>query len=351
VPTGTAQLAVSAASAPSTTAAANQRPFVYGATVADVSIGTGRSFDLARQAGLTHVLAVLDWTNVARDNDRFAWELGEANDLDNMLAAARASGRRLIIRLDRPRTWSGSLSGLDEARLERITYGIAVHARGVAAAYEFLNEPNLPSEWGGPPDPAGYVRLLRAAQRGLHAGDPSAAVLSAGLAPYTGGRNGAMEDVDFLRAMYAAGGQGSFDGVGVHAYGGDSPPFSDPSKCGLCFRRVELLRRVMTERGDERTPIWITEFGYLHTTDTSLGTYDWMKLAPPEQADYLTGAFAYAYRSWPWAAGIVVFNLDFATVPWNPVNSGAYWFSLVNPDRSARPAFDALRKMDKPGAA
>ena len=119
----------------------------------------------------------------------------------------------------------------------------------------------------------------------------------------------------------------------------------------MCFRRVELLRRVMGERDDADTPVWITEFGYLQTTPTSLGAYDWMKLAPQQQAEYLTGAFAYGYRNWPWLRSLVAFNLDFAAVPWNPPASAPYWFSLLNPDHTPRPAYLALRDMDKPGAA
>ena len=51
---------------------------------------------------------VLNWANVERPDGRFAWDLGEANDLDNFLVAARTNGLRLVIRLDRPRTWTGS---------------------------------------------------------------------------------------------------------------------------------------------------------------------------------------------------------------------------------------------------
>jgi hypothetical protein len=319
-------------------------------TIADASAEPGRSFDLARRAGLTHAYVVIDWANTQPQPGRFAWDLGQASDLDNFLRAARARGLRLIVRLDRPRRWQGSLSGLDPAVMERFAQGVAARARGVGTAYEVLNEPNLPFEWGGPPDAAAYVRLLGAAARGIRRADQDAWVLSAGLAPNTGGQGGSVEDVEFLRRMYAAGASDAFDALGIHAYGGAAAPDGLPPSCGICFRRAERYRQVMLEHGDADTPAWITELGYLHTTGGNLGPYEWMKVSPQQQAGYLTAALRYGYEHWPWLGGAVVFNLDFATVPWNSPTGGAYWFGLLNPDRTPRPAYVALRDMPKPGA-
>ncbi len=350
----TAQATVAAAPSPvmaqATIAAtpspgAQRRPFTLGVTVADASDAPDRSFALARQAGLTHAYVVVDWANVLHEGGRFAWDAGQANDVDNFLRAARAHNVRLVVRLGRPQGWTQSLSRLDPSLMERFAEGVASRARGVAAAYEVLNEPNLSFEWGGPPDPAAYARLLAAAHRGVKRADPAAVVLAAGLSPYTGGQAGTMEDVDFLRSLYAAGAKGTFDALAMHAYGGPRPPDQDPAGCGLCFRRVELYRRVMVERGDAETPAWITEFGYLHATNLALGPYDWMKVSPQQQADYLRAAVEYARRHWTWLEGMVLFNLDFSTVPWNPPTSGAYWFALLNPDRTPRPAYLAVRDL------
>jgi hypothetical protein len=332
-------------------ARAAERSFVYGVTIADASPAAGRSFDLARQAGFTHAYVVLDWANVQPTPGRFAWDDGAPNDLDNFITAARASGLRLIVRLGRPPAWAGAPASLNPADLERLAAGVAARAKGVAAGYEIFNEPNLPYEWGGTPDPAGYARLLAAASRGIKRTDAGALVLAAGLAPHTGGTQGTMEDVDFLRGMYAAGARSSFDVLGIHPYGGNAAPEQDPAACGICFRRAELYRQVMVEQGDEAKSAWVTEFGYLHTTGVDLGQYNWLKVSPEQQATYLSGAFEFGRHNWPWLGGMVVFNLDFDTVPWNPVNLGVYWFALLNPDRSPRPAYLAMKALAKPGAA
>src|SRR5687767_1489857 len=151
--------------------------------------------------------------------------------------------------------------------------------------------------------------------------------------------------------MYAAGARGAFDVLGIHPYGGSTAPESDPSGCGICFRRAEQYRRVMEENGDAATSAWVTEFGYLHTTALDLGQYNWLKLGPDQQASYLTGAFRYGYERWPWLTGMVAFNMDFDTVPWNPPTLGAYWFALLNPDRSPRPVYTAMRDLPKRGAS
>ena len=335
---------------PRPSAASAERPFVYGVTIADASPAAGHGFDTARRAGFTHAYVVLDWQSVAPTRGSFAWDAGRANDLDNFLTAARAYGLRLIVRLGKPAAWAGTPATLSAADMESFAAGVAARARGVAVAYEVLNEPNLAYEWGGQPDAARYAQLLAAARRGIKRGDPDALVVSAGLAPHTGNAPGTIEDVDYLRGLYAAGARGTFDVLGIHPYGGNTAPDADPAECGICFRRAEAYRQVMVENGDAATQAWVTEFGYLHTTATDLGQYNWLKLAPEQQASYLSGAFRYGYEQWSWLGGMVAFNMDFDTVPWNPPTMGAYWFSLLNPDRSARPAYGAMRDLAKPGA-
>src|SRR6266542_3952304 len=239
--------------APRPSAASAERPFVYGVTIADASAAAGHGFDMARRAGFTHAYVVLDWQSVAPARGSFAWDQGRANDLDNYLTAARAYGLRLIVRLGKPAAWAGTPATLTAADMESFAAGVAARARGVAVAYEVLNEPNLSYEWGGQPDAARYAQLLAAARRGIKRGDPEALVVSAGLAPHTGNAPGTIEDVDFLRGLYAAGARGTFDVLGIHPYGGNSAPDADPAECGICLRRAEAYRQVMVENGDGAT--------------------------------------------------------------------------------------------------
>ena len=84
---------------------------------------------------------------------------------------------------------------------------LAQHFGTKVAAYEIWNEEDSSGWWAGGPNPAAYTQLLEATYPAVKAADPSATVVLGGL---TG------NDFEFLEGVYAAGGKGSFDAVGVH---------------------------------------------------------------------------------------------------------------------------------------
>ena len=78
---------------------------------------------------------------------------------------------------------------------------------GGSRRIEIWNEEDNASWWAGAPNPAAYAELLKATYPVVKAADPGATVVLGGL---TG------NDYPFLEGVYAAGGKGSFDAVGVH---------------------------------------------------------------------------------------------------------------------------------------
>ena len=270
------------------------------------------------------------------------------------------------------------------AALQTFAQDLAAHARAchpdLQLAYEVFNEPNLNYEWGATvtaSSAAAYARLLRAAYVGFKAGDPTATVVSAGLAD--GATAPSMNDLDYLQALYRAGARGGshFDAVGTHPYGGTAAPATDPttSACAAtCFRRAERQHAILVRHGDSRTPMWATEVGWLldplsYTgTDEDLGpSFNWMKVPAQVQADDTVGALQYAQQHWPWMARLFVFNLDHSTAMWcgtaqtgyigqcYPPTTSVYWFSTLNGAtdmssptyRSPRPVYTALVGMPK----
>jgi hypothetical protein len=331
---------------PATPAARAHPGLVYGVAVAGISPWT---MDLARRAGFTHVKTVITWRALQSTPRRFEWKSTDENDLDNILQAARSAGLRVVLRVDGGPPWTGgSPASASHEEIFKLFSSLANYAGDRIAAYEVLNEPNLPAEWGGGPDPAGYVRYLRAAYDGVKASQPGALVLGGGLAPATGGQNGTIEDFDYLRAMYAAGAKGAMDGLAVHNYGGSAEPERDPLACNeLCFRRAERYKALLSELGDPDLPIWSTEFGWPIEGGPDLGSYNWMKVSPQQQADYIVRAYRYALANWDWMRGMLLFNLDHSTAPWYAADSSLPWFSILNPDHSPRPSYDAFRAMPK----
>ena len=200
--------------------------------LADVTTGPGTTLELAARAGAGWMLGWVSWQNVEPSRGAFVWQSGGANDLDNVANAGRAYGLKVLVRVQFPPAWatvdgSGRLARVDPGEVRRSMEALARRGAGRVAAYQVFNEPNLAYEWGEEVDAAaaaGYARLLRAAYDGLKAGDPQALVVSAGMA--NGATAPSLNDLDYLRAFYAAGARGSFDVLDTHPYGGNTPPES-----------------------------------------------------------------------------------------------------------------------------
>ena len=216
-------------------------------------------------------------------------------------------------------------------------------------AYEIGNEVNLDATYGWgygstnvPPNADDYVQLLCEAYGRIKAADPTAIVVSAGLAP-TGrvngnwnghpGHNGLFQDdLEFFKEMVAAGGGACLDVVGYHPYGYsadyDVAPNSssaNPARhCanGFCFRGSELLYQEMQTAGLGHKKVWATEFGWITQPPDNCLTQPgwqgraWQIVSEQKQADNLVGAFTYASSNYPWMGAMFVFNLNFNTAPW-----------------------------------
>jgi hypothetical protein len=239
-------------------------------------------------------------------------------------------------------------------------------------AYEIWNEPNLDYEWGGQPNAAQYVALLKEGYRGIKAADPEAIVVSAGLATTGGtaaelawarqyyGASRVVPDLAFLRSMYTHGALNSLDALGSHPYGGRDAPETPPNQATgpIYFRRAEEQHQVMLDNGDS-SPVWATEVGWVLETDCDLGEHEWMEVNETLQAQYLAGAYAYADEHWPWMGPVFLFNLDFATVTWYQVCDPMRWYSITYRENPQDPghspilrwqAFFVLRDMSKHSA-
>ena len=331
----------------------------FGLAVADVTTGSGSTLEKADQTGAGWMMGWVSWRSVEPSRGTFAWQSGAGNDLDNVANGGRYYGLKVLARIQDAPAWatydgSGKLSQVNPDDLRQAMEGIARRGAGRVAAYQLFNEPNLNYEWGADvvdaKSAARYAVLLNAAYSGIKAGDPSAIVVSAGTA--NGATSPSMNDLDFVRAFYAAGARGSFDALGTHPYGGNTEPES--TTCGgTCFRRAELQRQIMVEYGDSATPMWATEVGWLHTSSYDMGPYfEWQKVSAQQQADYLVRAFQFAEANWPWMGPMFVFNHDHSTAMWcggpcYPPTSSVHWFSVLNPDRTPRPAYTALASMSK----
>ncbi|MBI4315426.1 MAG: hypothetical protein HY679_05780, partial [Chloroflexi bacterium] len=163
-------------------------------------------------------------------------------------------------------------------------------------AYQIWDEPNIELGWSGPPSATRYARLLQAAYTAIHAADPGATVLLAGLAPTieTGPKN--ISDVLYLRQLYELGAGPYFDAAAGKPYGFNASPYDravDPNM--LNFSRLILLREEMIAHGDSGKFLWGSNFGW--NTRPSI----WGHVSAEQQAQYSQQAYDRAANEWPWA--------------------------------------------------
>jgi hypothetical protein len=179
---------------------------------------------------------------------------------DRLVSAATTAGIRVIMTVDSTPCWDSSappalLRACTPARATQanawpprdpIPYGalVAFLTRRYAtklAAIEVWNEPDQANQQylAGPAKPQHYTAILRAAYPAIKQANPAVPVLAGSLV----GSSGA-----FLRALYAAGIKGYYDGLSVHFY-------------NLVLGSLRSIHAVQSANGDTK-PLWLDEFGW-----------------------------------------------------------------------------------------
>jgi len=316
-----------------------------------------RDLRLISDAGFGWVKQHVGWREVeGMAKGHYDWRF-----TDRIVADAEKLGLDLLFRLDRQPLWALPPDGSQRGPIEDpqdfgdFCRAIADRYQGRVRAYQVWNEPNLAREWQHqPPDPLGYVKLLRACYIGVKTADPDALVISAGLSPTGSGHPEAMPDIDYLVAMYEAGAAPYFDLLGVHAPGFLYPPEISPDEVAerhdghrfFCFRHVEDAREVMVRYGDADKQVAVLEMGW--TTDPVHPGYAWFAVTEEQKADYLVRGFRYAKEHWsPWIGLMTVISI--ADPGWTE-DDEQYWWAITDPDwpeTSVRLSYEALRDMEK----
>jgi hypothetical protein len=193
------------------------------------------------------------------------------------------------------------------------TYAAAVAARyGPEGAkyFEIGNEPNTQGSWEPTPNPAAYTADLKAAYASIKAVDPSAVVLSGGLAPGYD-TSTSYSPTTFLADMYADGAKGSFNGVGAHPYSFPAAP--DTYETWSAWSQMEAtttsLRSIMIANGDSAKKIWITEYGAPTIGPVAISEADQstelvQAITQVQQVSYLAAFYIYTWQDVP-AVGVV----------------------------------------------
>jgi Cellulase (glycosyl hydrolase family 5) len=181
------------------------------------------------------------------------------------------------------------------------------------AAIEVWNEPDQSNEdyFAGPEKPQRYAAILRAAYVAIKQADPNVPVLAGSLV----GANGV-----FLRALYAAGIKGYYDGLAVHFY-------------TLTLASLRSIHEVQLANGDTK-PLWLDEFGWSSCWPRYRIQQEQACVTPQTQALNITNTFRSLART-PYVAAEVLYQLEGST----PENFGA-----LNANGTHKLAFGALSR-------
>ena len=314
-----------------------------------------RTVSMAAEAGIRWAKIEFSWGEIerhgkARQPSEFDWA-----KYDAIVDLCDRYGLRVIARVDRAPDWSRADNTVpgrppdDFNDYGDFIYAFAEHYRGRIDYIQVWNEPNLWEEWGNRPvDPAGYVDLLRIAYTRAKEANPNVYILTAPLAITLGvphpeaGKWQAMNDLDYLEAMYEAGAKPYFDILSANAFGMELPPEDPPAPDSLNFSRVVLQREVMERQGDAAKAIWFNEFGW-NASPESLGEdkLKWGRVTEEQQADFALRGIDRARRDWPWA-GVLNFWY-FRQVGDIPPDQSDYYFRVVDVDFTPRRVYYAIK--------
>ncbi|KAB8144103.1 cellulase family glycosylhydrolase [Chloroflexia bacterium SDU3-3] len=317
---------------------------------------------MAREAGFTWVRQQIHWKDQEGPAGNYVW-----GELESIINDVDAQGLKLLISIVQSPDFytlnGGSGMPANPETLGNFVAALTERYKGKIGAIEIWNEQNLAYENGGQvsvKDAGHYVELLKAAYTRIKAVDPNVYVIAGPPASTAVNAPGvAVDDLSYFKAMYAYQNgiiRNYMDAQAVHPGGSANPPDTlwpdSPSAADgwttdrtFYFRRVEDVRALMVEYGMERTPIWITEFGWA-TANSSPGFEFGNQVSYDQQAEYIVGAMRRTAEQYPWVGAMFLWNLNFAPIKaqqGEPTHEQAS-FSIVNGDYSPRPSYTAIQQ-------
>lgn len=272
---------------------------------------------------------------------------------DSMVENVRAQGRRLLFVVTGAPPWASGSQNPNSPPQDPAAYAsfigrLAARWKGKVDAYEIWNEQDEGRFWVGGPDAPAYTRLLRGAHQAVKAADPAATVVLGGMVG---------NDYGFLDQVYAAGGKGSFDAVGVHtdtACNTTSPDSfyreADGRIGRFAFLGYREVKAVMLANGEDK-PVWMTELGWSSTTAIcDVGINAGKKaggVTPEQQRDFLRLAYHCLNQD-----DIVRVGIWFSLSDDTPRDDPESRFGLFSHGFGApKPAFTAFRTVVDQGPA
>jgi hypothetical protein len=315
------------------------------AGVGDWNWPTATESQQLRTDGVRTVRANLAWDWVEHDRGQRRW-----GGVDGLMRDAATGGYDLLLVLNGCVAWScGTTRVAPQTPTQREQFLSFV--RDAAARYaadgsfwaahrelqparvswQIWNEVNVGADW---PDPTagGYAALLSATSQAIKSMDPTATVVSAGLAEFPAVASGQTLARFLTDLEQDPSFRSGADVVAVHGYAADAAGTA---------RILDTARHIMLAAGDTR-PIWVTELGWASGGPTHPFVRD-----PTGQAAELRGAYDLLVgcrARWNLERA---YWFSLSDVPAAALGEADYWgmhTGLTDAAGQPKPALDAFRE-------
>ncbi len=285
----------------------------------------------AKRLGAKVVRTEMPWAVMEPDGPG-AIDPGAQAFADRLVQDAAAAGIRVILTADDTPCWASSAPAAlvracstgrystanswppsDPAAYAAYVGYLAQRYGTRLAAIEIWNEPDHSNQqyFAGPEKPQRYAAILRAAHAAIKHANPAVPVLAGSLV----GSNGV-----FLRALYAAGIKGFYDGLAVHYY-------------NLTLGSLRAIHEVQLANHDKK-PLWLNEFGWSSCYPRFKLQQEQACVTPQSQAQNLLDMVR-SLAHVPYIAANVVYDLQ---------GSDHEDFGVLSAAGAAKPAFTALAR-------
>ena len=332
----------------------NNPPF--GISVADTLTGLSmaalnKQLDDIASLGVGWIRIDMDWSVVQRhDNHTYDWA-----GTDRVVAAASAHHLKVLAILVYTPKWARALGCQSNRCPPADPTQFGNFASAAAERYssqglgdwEIWNEPNTRGSWMPAADPAGYSALLRAGYTAIKQANPSAVVMTGGLAPFDTS-DGNIAPVDFFAQLYEHDAQQYFDAVAFHPYSFPVLP-SYAQKWNAWQQMADTqpsIRSIMLAHGDGEKKIWATEYGAptggpgsAADTGTLDLTHHYDHVTEGLQAQMASEAVQEMSKD-SWAGPLFWYSYKDLGTSSSTIEN---FFGLLRADGSQKPSYEALR--------
>ncbi len=323
----------------------------YGDRLVGMAPGELRAtLDDARALGVGWIRLDLAWPDIQPNSaGEFDWSA-----FDKTVAEARSRDLQLLAILAYTPAWARPADCTTEKCVPADPHAFASFAAAAARRYagkgvhtwEIWNEPNISRFWQPAPDPVAYTRLLGLTAHAIRQADPSAFVISGGLAPAAASQG--VPQLEFLDQICALGANRLVDAIGYHPY--SYPALASSPVSWSAWSQIAgtstSFATILARHGTPAAKIWATEYG-APTSGLAVGTPIPSSPGSPEidhvddqrQALMAGDAVRTADRTQMIAAFFWFTDRDAGT----STDSAESFFGLRRADGSPKPAYYSFR--------